>query len=293
MSCNVALPRNVIIDPTAKATPLLRSWKSESYNWSEEVPAGTSALLIDGPGTSHPRARNNEYHDEYIWLPAVELDDYRCSFDLELNLEPQRGHPPDLGRHGGLQFGVSRAYHSGFWVDAPRMDMTDGLWVGWWPGGLFAGNIAMTGGKIVAVPKLSDKPSRWVLEVYQKNVQIWINGQLVVSWQLEEGLLGKFLGFWRARSEHVVTVHNLVVEELSSVLVTCAVTGRSNSKVSLDCSLASGDKIGSLEADADSPISGLQDYVATLLEAPWTRPALVCEDGTLIDQYSRSYAEVF
>lgn len=277
----------VLIDPATQATEMLMSWRGDTF---QELPAGTT-VCIDGPGTS------GNCHDEVLWLaPCVKADSFQCSFRLELHLEPQAGHPRDVGRHGGVVLGASNPWTDGRWP-TPRAEMQDAVYIGWWPGD--EGYWGKAFGKEfqwLVKPVLREQPEEWIIKADGHRLTVHLGGGLVCDFMVSRPLKG-FIGFWRARSENCVTAHDLCVKIKGHLLLTLSTSTVANESVesnegrddlntlAVRCISMGGECILSVNI---SPLKTVAELLALIMEGlgqPYVELGLLLQDGRRLDNH--------
>lgn len=278
------LAGQVLIDPSAQPTEVLMSWKGDGLHL---LPAG-STVCIDGPGTC------GKCHDEVIWLsPAVEPSSFVCSFRLELHVEPQPGNPRDVGRHGGVALGVSTPFTDGQWP-TPRASMEDGAWLGWWPEGYYGKAFGEDIPWLVK-PRLRQQPEDWVIKAEGNHLAVRIGGVLVCDFSLKRPLHG-FIGFWRARSEHMLTAHDLCVK-IKGLLVLTLVTSICESNeaesniLAVDCMNMAGESILSFSIGKQQGVAELFETIMEGLGRPYSELRLLRPDGCELDNRTAVLSE--
>jgi len=196
----------VVMDPTSIPVRARKSWADRTWG---DLPLGNDVVRVDGPGTDH---------DELIMLTKIDSLNFVCTFELELELDAQPDHQNRCGRHGGIGIGQKD-------MELNNRNPGDGIWLGWWPGGVLNGALNGSWGTDdkplpwTARPELTEKPTKWVVKVNEHEsggsvVTIHIDEALVIDAYItdENRTLDGNLCFWRALS-----AHNLVVRDLRVV----------------------------------------------------------------------------
>merc|ERR1719408_1065377 len=98
----------------------------------------------------------------------------------------------------------------------------------------------------------------------------------IVDWCFDKafqycGLPGAYMGFWRARSGHMVHIYDLVVEELFQVVFTVGSAvpdegeEESQEKMTLSFTTASGGQLDPVQMDVKDSALCLEEYVTKAL----------------------------